>query len=137
MQSVASSLSAGALEFPEHDVRLPPEQNVSAGHCEHGPPAGPENPSLQIQSVPIELCFEELLLLGHLFVSLPPGHQYPSAHCVHSLPSGPEYPALHVQFSGSELRAADQELFVHEVIDPETHHDPSGHSEQFPPSGPK
>eukprot|EP00961_Rhodomonas_salina_P283165 3826736-Rhodomonas_salina.1 len=51
MQSVASSLSAGALEFPEHDVRLPPEQNVSAGHCSHAPPAGPEYPSLQMQSV--------------------------------------------------------------------------------------
>eukprot|EP00961_Rhodomonas_salina_P174038 2346902-Rhodomonas_salina.1 len=51
MQSVASLLSAGALELPVQSVRLPPEQNVSAGHCSHAPPDGPENPSLQMQSV--------------------------------------------------------------------------------------
>eukprot|EP00961_Rhodomonas_salina_P114613 1541780-Rhodomonas_salina.1 len=60
MQSVASLLSTGAAELASQFSRTPSEQNVSAGHCEHGPPTEPEYPSLQMQSVCAELPAGEL-----------------------------------------------------------------------------
>eukprot|EP00961_Rhodomonas_salina_P050962 683802-Rhodomonas_salina.1 len=79
-QSVTSSLPAAEIELSGQLVRHPPQQNVSAGHCSHSPPAGPENPLLQMQSACSELPGSELLLTGHWFVTLPPGHQYPAEH---------------------------------------------------------
>ena len=49
-QSVLLSLMTGEAELAGQVERLPWEHHASARHGVHGPPAGPSNPPLQMQS---------------------------------------------------------------------------------------
>ncbi len=64
------------------------------------PPAGPENPVLQVQLVKAALPAGELEFDGQSVQAADPvdALYLPASHAVHVSPSGPENPALQVQF---------------------------------------
>eukprot|EP00961_Rhodomonas_salina_P104515 1407124-Rhodomonas_salina.1 len=92
MQSFCRPLAAGEDEFLGQLVNQPPElQNVPTGHCSHGPPAGPENPSLHLQSSTQTLPASELLFPAQLN-KYPLEQKVSAGHSKQGPPAGPENP---------------------------------------------
>ena len=80
-QSLHSTAPAESLYFP-------------APHSAHTPPAGPEEPALQVQFVTIELPADEVekYLVGQSMQMDDPAEfvYFPASHGMHVPPSGPE-----------------------------------------------
>ena len=76
---------------PPEQVRAP----AQADAAEHGPPAGPVYPVVQVQAVSATLALGELELAGQAVqVALPVSTLYvPVPHAAHGPPFGPVYPA--------------------------------------------
>jgi hypothetical protein len=120
---VTEFASCNALYFP-------------ATHVEHGPPWGPDVPTLQVQFVKRELPAGESEFTGHTAhvesdaapaaVEYLPAPQslhstspvvflyFPAKHGTHVTPLGPEYPVLQVQSVRVELASVDIECGGHD-----------------------
>ena len=123
MQLARAELPAGELEFVGQAMQLADPVDVlyfPATHAVHVPPAGPEDPVLQVQLVKAALPTGELEFDGQvrhvelaeapILVEYVPVPQFvhrpdpvnalyfPATHAEHVPPSGPAEPALQVQF---------------------------------------
>ena len=82
-------------------------------HCtEHGPPAGPLDPALQVQAATPVLPAGEKEFAGQPTQPeepVPPLY-VPPKHCVHVPPSGPVDPALQMQAATAVLPAGESEF---------------------------
>jgi hypothetical protein len=147
-QAVQAADPVDALYFP-------------ATHAEQVPPAGPENPALQVQLVKAELPTGELEFDGQAEHATDPVNAlyFPATHAVQVPPRGPVHPALQVQlvkdalpageleFDGQALHVelAEAPTAAEYVPAPQSEHVPipvnslyfpATHAEQVPPAGP-
>ncbi len=72
---------------------------LPASHAVHGPPSGPDQPALQVQSAKAVLCAGELEPAGQLLQLVDPAEPLylPTTHAVHVPPLAPDQPALQAQ----------------------------------------
>ena len=125
MQYVPATQSVQTAD-PVDDLYFP------TTHAAHGPPFGPVDPALQVQSVNAVLPADELEFDGQAmhaeFVEAPTAVEYvpapqsvqtadpvdvlylPATHAAHGPPFGPVDPALQVQFVKAELPAGELEF---------------------------
>eukprot|EP00961_Rhodomonas_salina_P228329 3086242-Rhodomonas_salina.1 len=115
---------------------LTPRQNVLAAHGSQGPPAGPENPSLHMQSVALLLSAGALESPAQALRS-PLEQNVSAGHGAHGPPAGPENPSLQMQSVASLLTASALESPAHAVRSPLEQNVSSGHGSHGPPAGPE
>ena len=106
----------------------------------HGPPAGPEYPALQTQSVAASLPAGESELSGHVLQACVPALSYvPAPHREQASPLSPLYPALHTQAVTSVLSEGVSALASHasQAADPgDVLYVPAAQAAHAPPSAP-
>ena len=95
MQLVKVELPSDEKEFDGQTLHIAGPVDglyIPATHAVHAPPAGPEEPALQMQLVKVELPTGELEFVGQAMHCCGPvdALYFPASHGAHVLPSGPE-----------------------------------------------